>query len=426
MKKISIFLAMTVAALGFTACEDDKEPVYNVPTAPFVLNTPPMANQLYVLQDKGVIEFSCSQPDYGFSAVTTYTIDMTFDQQFTEAAGETPANYVAFKPVSPTSTKLQLNAADVAKAICEHFGIEGYSQYPAEGVPVVPLAFRVRAMLNGIPSSAITSNTVTLPEVKGYNPYPAVPRNIYLVGNPSNWTEPIEGNQDFYEAWAIEETGVGTDIYYGSLEIPAGEQYFRFYASLDGWGNDNALPSFGPFGKDGENQELVITSEATTVSAVPGKGSWYTPSDWAGGPVTFTIDMTDASDIKVTVKGGAVVKEAYAYLVGTMSGWAEPNEGNASTYENWRLVDVGITGIYTNTFDIPAGDVYFRVYPELTGWGPTPYAAAAAGDVNIDMTLGTPYSYEMGEGCWTFGWTGGPLTFTLDTTTGKMTVTAAE
>lgn len=54
--------------------------------------------------------------------------------------------------------------------------------------------------------------------------------------------------------------------------------------------------------------------------------------------------------------------------------------------------------------------------------GCDPYSADASG-ANVDITLSQAYEYVTGEGCWHFNWTGGEVTFTLDTKTGTMTVT---
>lgn len=422
MKKTSILLALAVAGLGFTSCEDDKEPVYTAPTE-FVLNTPPMSQSLYILSAGDIVDLTCSQPDYGFSAVTNYVVDLTIDNEFREAGEGVEANYVTLKPVNQTSAQIQLKADDIASAICQFHGITGFAEYPEDGLAPEAVLLRARASLSGVASSAITSNTVKLNEVQIYNPFPALPGQIYLVGAPSGWVEPAAGNADSYVDWQLVETGVGTKVYVGSFEIPAGEQYFRFYESLSGWGSDGALPSIGPNATDGDNSLLNITDKPLTVPAVPGKGSWYTSSDWAGGAVTFTVDLSDSNNFKLTVVSGAIVKEDYVYMVGSQAGWQEPSEGNASTYENWRLVDRGETGIYTATFTIPAGELYFRIYPGLTGWGPTPYAADAGG-ANIDIKLDQALKYVQGEGCWLYNQAEeGELTFTLDTHEGTMTIT---
>lgn len=66
MKKLYILASLAVAAFAFTSCEADKEPVYYAPDpATFVLNTPPMANQLYVLENGGTVNLTTSQPEIG-------------------------------------------------------------------------------------------------------------------------------------------------------------------------------------------------------------------------------------------------------------------------------------------------------------------------------------------------------------------------
>lgn len=434
MKKLYIFSALAVAALGFTACEDDKEPVYSAPTE-FVLNTPPMANQTLILQEGDLVNFTCSQPDYGVSLVTNYFLDMTTAEEFVEAEEGTeskPAvesNYYTLTPVTANQANFDVKAEDIAKLLCQSIGIDGFSSYPENGVaPFENVKFRVRANLTGVEGSEIASNVVSLAGIQVYNPFPAIPRFIYFVGAPNGWIEPSAGNADAFADWMLEETGVGTDVYEGSFEIPAGEQYFRFYNALKGWGGDNALPSIGPHGVDGENEMVTITSEPVAHTAVPGKGAWYTSTDWGGGAVTFTVDLSDPSAYKVTMAAGATVKENYVYLCGDFADnakWVEPSEGNAPYYEDWRLIDRGGTGIYTNTFDIAAHEIYFRIYPALTGWGETPYAGGVNDGDNVGITLGQAYECVTGVGCWTFNWEGGQLTFTLDTNTGKMTVAPA-
>lgn len=352
MKKSIIFLALAAAGFAFNSCEDDKEPVYKIPTD-FVLNTPPMAESVYILHAGDIVEFTCSQPDYGYSAVTNYSVEISDAEDFIEAVGETPANYFTVKPENTTSATLRVKADDIAKAICLRHGIESFNAYPEGGLPVQAAYVRVRAWLTGVATSEIVSNTVALGGIEVFNPYPAVPGQIYLVGAPTGWAEPNEGNAGTYENWQLKETGVGTSVFVGSFEIPAGSQYFRFYNSLSGWGKDNELPSIGADGVDGNNTEVNITSEPLTVPAYPGKGAWFTPDSWTGGPVTFTVDLSDSDNFTVTMAMGAVVKEDYVYIVGNQAGWAEPNEGNASLYDDWKLVDRGETGVFTGTFPFP-------------------------------------------------------------------------
>lgn len=424
MKKLYILATLAVAALAFTSCEADKEPIYHAPDpATFVLNTPPLANQLYILSEGGVVDLTTSQPDYGVATTTNYSVDLTLDDQFVEAGEGTEANYITLTPKQPTQAKIELDAKEVTTAICQLKGINTFAQYPVEGLAPVKLTLRAHAWITGVASSECVSNDIVLASVQPFNPYPQVPRFIYLVGNPSGWAAPDESNSKLYASWGIEETGVGTDIYIGSVNIPEGEQYFRFYTALDGWVDANSIGS----STDGSHNEPVsFTNNATSMNPVIGTGCWVTDASWAGGDVTFEFDLTDPAAPKLTAKEGKYLKETYVYLVGSMAGWAEPSASNEATYNNWRLIDLGGTGIYSNTFDIAAGDLYFRVYPELTGWGATPYSSDNGGS-DMTMALGSPYKCVTGEGCWTFNWTGGKLTFTLDTTAdpATLTVTAA-
>lgn len=431
MKKSYIFATLAVAAMGFTSCEADKEPVYSAPTE-FVLNIPPMSDQTVYLQAGDAVNFTCTQPNYGVSLVTNYAIDVTLDEEFIEETEDQKANYVTLNPMVANQANFDISAEALSTALLGFIGIDSYASYPEEGVETfADVRFRAHAWLTGIEGSSIYSNTVTLAGVDVINPFPAEPRLVYLVGNPNGWLAPDKGNKDALAEWALEETGVGTDVYVGSMEIPAGEQYFRFYKELKGWGSDNALPSIGPKGVDGENEacDIVASDDPVKHKAVPGKGSWFTPATWEGGAVTFTLDLSKEGEWWITMVPGAVVKETYVYCVGSFPGcsWVEPSEGNASAYEDFRLVDRGGTGIYTQTFTLPQMELYFRVYPALTGWGATPYSAGNVGnDTNVPLTFGTPAPYSLGEDCWIASIPAdGDYTITLDTKAGNITVAPA-
>ena len=84
MKKLSIFLAGLVAVFGLASCENEKEPVYKAPTT-FELNVPVMENQYLELNEENTFELVASaQPDYGYSAVTTYSALVSLTPDFKE------------------------------------------------------------------------------------------------------------------------------------------------------------------------------------------------------------------------------------------------------------------------------------------------------------------------------------------------------
>lgn len=420
MKKLYILASLAVAAASLTSCEADKEPVYVAPAEKvFALSAP--AEDNIVLAPGQVVELTAVAPDYGVPLVTTYSVDLTLADEFIEANEETgtEANYITLTPKQPTKTAIELDDKDVTTAICQLLGINTFNEFEDADVQPQKVTVRANARIPSIASSNCVSNSVVLPSVTPYNPFPQVPGYCYLVGTNSDWATPDNANATTYEKWSIEETGVGTNIYIGSLNVPAGEQYFRFYTELTGW-DGVCLGSVS-----GGNELVEFTDEETSLEVAYTQGCFMTDAAWEGGYVTFTIDLTDKENPKVYAKKGEYLKETYVYLIGTPSNWAEPSAANEKALEAWRLVDRGGTGIYKATFDVPESEVYFRIYPGLNGWGATPYAAAA-GNANVSMTLGSAIQYVEGEGCWTFNWKGGKLTFVLDTVEGTMTVSVPE
>ena len=115
MKKISnILLAVTFALPLFTACETDNDsnPILNEPDT-FTLNTPAYAaNNVYDLKNAQSVELTCSQPDYGFPAATTYTVQASFEQDFKEATDDSKANYTVLENTYPTA-KMNVDASEL-------------------------------------------------------------------------------------------------------------------------------------------------------------------------------------------------------------------------------------------------------------------------------------------------------------------------
>lgn len=427
MKKLSIFLTLAaVSMLGFTSCEDDKEPVYKAPTE-FHLNTPALATQLYELSPTETVEFTCSQPNYGYAATATYSIDVALTDKF-ESGEDGASNFYTLTGTPKTSARIVVSGRDLAQAICELKGINSYSEYPEEGLEALPIYVRAYASINGIESSGIYSdNVIKLDRVLPFNPYPESGRTIYIVGALTGWGVDAATPESFAK-WGLNETGVGTNIYVGAFEVPAGEQYFRFYTELGNWGENAELPSIGPKPNDGENVEVTFTDEAVTHPAVPGKGCWFTPSSWEGGYVTFTVDLNDKSAITVTMQKGNwdTSNLKYIYLVGACSAWSVNDPNAEEIYSNYKLFDWEKNGVYSGTFQVNQGAATFRFYTELGDWdnGSIGYQEADTTD-GVDQTF-TDGVYsgkfvDPGKGAWNFpSWTGGKMKMTVDIPNGTV------
>lgn len=420
MKKFTILMAAAAVALGFSSCSEDRDPVYQEPTE-FHLNTPVMQNQFIQLSEGGdVLEFSCSQPDYGFSAITTYTMQMSLSESFTPAFD--------LETVNRTQARMAVRQDMVAQGLMELQGIdspEKYDEIYGDG-HTNTVYFRAIAEISGVESSRIASNAVTYNAIKPYFAV-AMPGYIYLVGQPEGWAGPTESNAAHYNDWRLFEPddAIGSKVYSGVFDIPAGSAMFRFYTALTGWDAD----SYGTQVDDNPIEyEMVDGSFAGTL--VKGKGSFSFPN-WEGGEMTIVVDMSDEKNMTVTMQAGShsVTVTKYIYLVGSISGWNAPGTSNAEAYSSYRLADTTGSGVYTGTWHVDAGHVNFRFALELTDadWDNDTQIGIAAddGDVACSFTNGVYQgTYVKGKGNWAFDLdNAGTLTLVVDTNGGTVNYT---
>ena len=397
MKKLSISLALGLAALvGFTSCEEDRDPVYQSPTK-FVLNEPALQNTDIVLNPTGEIQFQCSQPDYGYSAVATYAMQMSLTEDFAKVYDLAPSS-------KATMAVINVKQSDVATGYCVLNGYESSEDWvPATDVTMY---FRATCVLDGVEGSSITSNVVKLNKVTPYFAIPE-PAFIYLVGSPEGWAGPVEANADHYAEWRLFEpkTAIGSKVFSGVFNLPAAPM-FRFYTALTGWDAD----SYGTQAEDNPIEYPEFTSGEFSEPLVKGKGAYSFPN-LPAGEYTIIVDMSDAKNMSVTIKAGAssVVVAKYIYLVGSISGWKAPAANNADAYADFRLVDDSDSGIYTGTFDCPAGHVNFRFALSLSDkaddWDNPDQIGAQENDGDVACNLNSGVftgAYVSGKGNWAF------------------------
>lgn len=385
---------MAAVALGFSSCEQDRDPVLQKPTT-FVLNSPEMADQYINLTPGEVLELSCTQPDYGYSAVAQYSAEMSLTEDFADSR--------ALESKNATQARLQLDQAAIAVALCELNGFDSEDNYQDLGPQKV--YFRAVCELSGVADTRIVSNVVAYNHIKGYFAIPT-PGFIYLVGAPEGWAGPTESNADHYAGWRLYEpsSAIGSKVYSGVFDIPAGSAMFRFYTALTGWDAD----SYGSQADDNPiDYEIVDGSFSGTI--VKGKGAFNFP-DWAGGEMTITVDMSDPGNMILTIQEGShsVTVSNYIYLVGAPSGWIAPGIENEEAYKAFRLADNSESGIFTGSFACAAGHLNFRFATELNdkGWDSTAQIGTQAtdGDVACEFDGNNTFTgpYMPGKGNWAF------------------------
>lgn len=420
MKKIN-YMILGVLGLGMAmaSCQETKDdnPVFQKPTK-FELNTPAFANEYYELTEDGMLEITCSQPDYGFGAITQYAVELSLDENFTQSQTITP--------LYPTQARIQLHDSDLAVAICALEGVTSPDDYNADDA-VRTAYLRAIASIKGVEGSEITSNAIKLARVKYY---PAVksPGYIYVAGAFTGWKEPSSDNAGHYAGYRLyeAETAIGSKIYSGTFEVNAGDAMFRFYTALTGWDAD----SYGAQEEDNP-VDCEFTDGEFVGDLVKGKGSYNFPA-WEGGEMTITVNMAIEGKYTVTIYAGAVdtTPAEVIYMCGNNTNWAEPSADNEPKYDSWKLSDKEHNGVYTATFsNIPVnaddGNCYFRFYKTLSGWGAAQWASPT-GD-NYELILGEAAPTAEGEGCFVLTAPGdNSYVFTVDSNTNTLTVTLAE
>lgn len=212
------YLLLAIAGLSmFTSCETDEPSLivaqYQKPTT-FVLNTPQFANGVYDLQNAGALNLTFSQPDYGYSAVCKYTIELSKTEDFAT-------------PVAMSTTysvcDIDIDANDFAMSVCTTYGWESQADIDAalaEAGGTVPVYVRVKSQLSNtqVKDSEITSNSVKL-NVIPYFALPAVelPTTMYMIGNFCGWEwsnaaemVPVHSNPDKF--WCIRYVAEGEGL----------------------------------------------------------------------------------------------------------------------------------------------------------------------------------------------------------------------
>lgn len=279
MKK-SIFFTVLAVILGFTftSCKDDTQPRLEKPAeGSFVLNVPPMAEQMYILQPSGTMYFTVSQPDYGVATTPQYQVEVSDTEDF--------AKYQVVETVT-TDAKIAIPEEKMALAICALYGYEQEADF--DDTPRA-LYFRVRATVPFCDYAEILSNVIELKQVK---PYFAVKVQdwIWLVGECEGWSASEQ------EGWGLQETEPESGVYKGTFYIEANKFQFRFYDKFDA---DQAWEWFS-IGSQNDDSPVNITLDENGLyegnivydfdTEKAGKGSWRI-ENWPGGTVEMTVNL---------------------------------------------------------------------------------------------------------------------------------------
>lgn len=416
-----------LAVAGLSSCVADEEPKLQKPTE-FVLNTPPMANQLYVFDCDAMgnslndITFTVSQPNYGGVATTpTYTVQVARSiEDFAKWDAEQNAPETPDTPDTPegdgsradelplttmvdfsdTKAVLTIDGEKFCSAVNTIYGL---TLANAKDAPH-PVAVRVLASIANASYADIWSNPIEI-NVRSY--VKPVADKIWIIGQCSGWNITSE-------AMPLTEDAIGSKVYVGDYTIKAGEFQFRFYDVLGNWDHfsigsqveDNPIKLTDATGAEITSlpEEGITLPCLQEVGGVNPKGSWEI-TGWQGGKVHFVVDLNTNT---VTLTPGQAKK---IYLVGAPQGWGINSEAMALTEQEEG------SDIYQGTFDIAAGDFQFRFYSKLGDWETNSLGSQEA-DAPVEISVGgSGYTGAVvnGKGSWQDpSWPGGKCQITVD------------
>ena len=384
MKKFNILFLVSILMLGLFSCEDEIDPKINSAaedgSLTFQLNQPVYSNWTYVLEatnaDSTMETLTCVQPDYGFTAAVTYTIQVCFDENFTN--GE----YVSLGTTS-NGEKVDVITSEMDEAIRDLYG----GAFPDT---IVPIDVYVRLMAY-ISDATAGGSTDTIPTVKDLYSNAIVLHILpYFFQDLKPYTEVtpvpyfIVGLGD--GAWNNDPTGLGVSIY--PLSLVSGAKYnsvgngeftftgyfkatrgFKLIRDVGGWSeqwgsSDGALT---PVHNDGASQNFFVPSDGY-----------------------YTISLNSITNT-LTIEATTVTPDDYSSIsmIGDVTDWSTDIEMTASEVTNnhmWYTT-------YTFSADSPSdGGVKFRTTGDwAANWGSAnfPYGIGAAGGSNILYTAGT-------------------------------------
>lgn len=335
----NIFKSALLFVLGaglFTACSDDRDsnPTLESPTS-FVLNTPAVAGQTLDLANAQTIDFTCSQPDYGFPANVAYKVQVSLDKDmndsieiaetFTFGQMNVPANTLA-----STLTTLQLNAGKTE------------ADFPLQA----PAYVRVRAYVQTsdnqpVKGTEVFSNIVKLSNIDLAFSLPPVeiPTTVY-TSSDDTWNTatdmvPVNGAAGVF--WRLMWIGSNDDegFWFNTAKDPA--------SGVTGYSKINATGDLASEITAGGNDRIVST-----------KGAWY---------LVIVTNSVEGRNLVYDVQ----FNKPDVYLMGSVIGddkWSELNPNGLFTIPDTKDGDF-VSPKFTA---VPAADSGVRAYVKVPGF----------------------------------------------------------
>ena len=319
--KSALLLLMTVCL--FAACDDDNDsnPTLTAPTE-FRLNTPALANVPIDLAKSQIVELTCSQPNYGFTASTQYTIQVSLSPDMSDAVELDD---------KPTSAKLDIDAATLASTLTNMEIAKGKEEtdFPMD----ITAYFRVKAQMltsdgNAIEGTEILSNIVSLNKIHLLFSLPPVttPDHVYAIGNFCSWdwgncydmVKVHSAENMFWHLIYIDESG----IKFNTANSWNGGEFGYDGITVSGECKDDIVKNDdGNIASNNPGWYLVIVTSSVSGRDVVYDVQFNKPTIWliglAAGSAEYAEEAEGWSFTVPTTKDGEFVSPAF---VGAVSG----------------------------------------------------------------------------------------------------------
>ena len=391
MKKIFVSALLLISSMCiFTACDDDRDsnPTIQEPET-FVLNTPAYAASEIDLASSKKINFTCSQPEFGYTAAVTYQLQLSLSNSFTlsvdEAEEEEVPDY-AVVDETYTSCIIACDASLFSKAVMQ------LGQWEEDNVPSLQ-SINVRLVAN-VDKYTVASNTVEMKVIPYYIELSdALPELWYLIGGcigDGKWTNSVDA--------------IGTSIYPMSVvenyeydkKTGKGELIFTGYLTTDGF---KLVKTPGSWDDQwGMNDDNPVKNDGGSGNITDSENGYY-------------IIKLDTKSDKLTIEKLESTPTVYASICmsGSFNDWGNTEMTPVNTTESVKEH----IHIWFYTLDATDGakDVKFKLAPtaDSDGWGTNwggasfPYGIGTNNGANIPVAAGKYLVvFNDIDGCYTF------------------------
>ena len=304
MKKIYNIMTLLACLSFFWACETDRSinPVYNQPES-FVLNTPVYASIVTDLQKSTTLLLTTSQPDYEFTAATTYAVQISLNNTWEEETDEAPATFEELATTF-TTARMSVDAIDIDKGIVKLAGWKSAEDCNGQAMDIY---IRLKATVSSL-LPPVYSNSVKITVLPYYIELSdALPATYYLVGScigDGSWKNESKAN-------------IGVSL------IPLSLIEFQEYDKITGTG------TFAYTGYFPANQGFKLVGVPGSWNEQWGQnGSAFAHNDGGSGDITVAANgwykvtlNTATNELKIEPATGSATEFSTMQLVGTFEGW---------------------------------------------------------------------------------------------------------